>query len=173
MNIRKILIAAGILAAIALGRYLYFLPSLSSGMAPPDFEATLPSGESFRLSTLHDKYILMHFWGSWCGPCRRENPALNAIYEQYRHRNFTIVSVAIEKDPARWQIARAQDKLPWPHHVLELTSSFRFFDSPIAQQFGVKKLPTLFLIAPGGQIAMVDPDLDRLKEKLAVLFARQ
>jgi thiol-disulfide isomerase/thioredoxin len=169
MNPKKILIAAGLITAIAIGRYVYFLPSLSSGMAPPDFEATLPGGEPFRLSSLQDKYVLLHFWGSWCGPCRKENPELRAIYEQYQHKNFTIVSVAIEKDPARWERARTQDGLPWPYHILELTSSFRFFDAPVAVQFGVKKLPTLFLLAPGGQIVLVDPGLEKLREKLAGL----
>ena len=154
-----------IVVAVVVGRYLYFRPRFSGGESAPNFEAYTPEGTSFRLSDLHGRYVLMHFWGSWCGPCRRENPQLVALYRRYGGKKFSIVSVAVERDDTRWESARVQDGLNWPMQCMEITPSLRFFDSPIANLFGVKKLPTLFLLNPKGHIVATDPspaELDKL-----------
>lgn len=160
------ILAAGALALFLLGRYLYFLPRLDSGAAAPDFSAVLPSGQPFQLSQLRDRYVLLHFWGSWCGPCRRENRKLTGLYDRYKDAGFAIVSVGIEQDTARWKRAIARDGLSWPHQFIETTPSLRFFDSPIANSFGVKKLPALFLLRPGGSIEAVDPAWNELEAAL-------
>jgi len=151
---------------ILAGRYIYFMPRLDSGETAPVFSATLPDGSPFLLDQLRGKYVLMHFWGSWCGPCRSENPQLTALYQRYGGDRFEIVSVGIEKDPARWERARKQDGLSWPWQLVEITPSLRFFDSPIANQFSVKKLPTLFLLNPEGQIVLVDVSVEKLTQYL-------
>lgn len=147
---------------ILAGRYIYFMPRLGSGETAPAFSATLPDGSRFQLDQLRGRYVLMHFWGSWCGPCRSENPQLSALHQRYGGERFEIVSVGIEKDSARWERARKQDGLNWPWQLVEITPSFRFFDSPIANQFSVKKLPTLFLLNPEGEIVLVDVSVDKL-----------
>jgi len=159
-------IALAAIIAIMAGRYLYFMPCLASGATSPDFSADLPSGEPFRLSDLHDRYVLIHFWGSWCGPCRAENPQLVELYSRHGGADFAIVSVGIEKDSARWGRARAQDGLLWPYHFIEITPSLRFFNSPIANQFGVKKLPMLFLLRPGGEVVLADPEIEDVEKLL-------
>ena len=121
---------------ILAGRYIYFMPQLDSGENAPAFSATLPDGSRFQLDQLKGRYVLMHFWGSWCGPCRSENPQLVALYQRFGGEHFEIVSVGIEKDPARWERAGKQDGLNWPFQLVEITPSFRFFDSPIANQIG-------------------------------------
>jgi thiol-disulfide isomerase/thioredoxin len=150
--------------AVVVGRYLYFRPRFSGDESAPDFEAFTAEGLSFRLSDLRGKYVLMHFWGSWCGPCRRENPQLVELYRRYGGEQFSIVSVAIERDDTRWENARLQDGLYWPLQCMEITPSLRFFDSPIANLFGVKKLPTLFLLNPQGHIIATDPSPAKLDE---------
>lgn len=147
---------------ILAGRYFYFMPRLDSGENAPAFSATLPDGSPFELDQLRESYVLMHFWGSWCGPCRSENPQLAALYQRYGGKGFEIVSVGIEKDPIRWERARNQDGLNWPWQLVEITPSVRFFDSPIANQFSVKKLPTLFLLNPDGKIVLVDVSVEKL-----------
>jgi thiol-disulfide isomerase/thioredoxin len=142
--------------AILVGRYIYFLPRYSGGESAPDFEAVLQDGKAFRLSDLRGKYVVLHFWGSWCGPCRRENPQLVVFNQKFGSEKVSMVSVAIEKDGTRWENALKQDDLNWPLQFMETTPSLRFFDSPIANLFGVKKLPTLFLLDPAGEIVAAD-----------------
>ena len=151
---------------ILAGRYIYFMPRLDSGETAPAFSASLPDGSRFQLDQLKGKYVLMHFWGSWCGPCRSENPQLVALYQRFGGERFEIVSVGIEKDAARWERAIKQDGLNWPWQLVEITPSFRFFDSPIANQFSVKKLPTLFLLNPEGEIVLVDVSVEKLAQYL-------
>ncbi len=159
-------ILIAVIAIVAIGRIAYFWPKYKSGESAPEFQATLPDGKGFRLSALRNKYVLLHFWGSWCGPCRVENPQLVALYKKYKGDKFDIVSVAIEKDASRWQRALTQDGLTWPYQMMEITPSLRFFDAPIANQFGVKKLPSLFLLRPGGAIILVDPSIEELQHAL-------
>ena len=153
--------------AAFLGRYIYFLPRYSGGESAPNFEAVLPDGQGFRLSDLKGKYVVLHFWGSWCGPCRRENPQLVVLNQKFGNEKVSMVSVAIEKDGTRWETARLQDGLNWPLQFMETTPSLRFFDSPIANQFGVKKLPTLFLLNPDGKIVAADASPTALEALLS------
>lgn len=166
-NNKRLLIAAAIaLALLYGGRYLYFLPRLPSGTAAPQVSGVLVDGMPFRLSEMKDRYVLLHFWGSWCGPCRAENRELVELYKRYGGPGFAIVSVGVEQDTARWQRAIDRDGLNWPHHLIEISPSLRFFNAPIANAFGVKQLPTTFLLRPGLEIQAVNPSPQELEALL-------
>ena len=143
-------------------KHFYMQPDFAEKDEAPDFIAMLPDGKAFKLSELRGHYVLLDFWGSWCGPCIRGMPDLKALYQKYEGKKFqeadgfTIVSVAVEKDKERWARALDRYQMPWPYQVLDPASSFRFFDSPIANEYGVKQLPTKFLIDQNGHIAGVD-----------------
>lgn len=145
-----------------VGRYLYFLPKYKAGAGAPDFIISA-SDPVLRLSSLKGNYVLVQFWGSWCGPCRQENPILTSIYEKYKQAKFKeatafeIVGVAVERDSIHWQNAVRQDELSWRYQVLDNTSSFKFFNGAIASQYGVKQLPSNFLLNAQGII--IDNDL--------------
>ncbi|RMG73568.1 MAG: TlpA family protein disulfide reductase, partial [Bacteroidetes bacterium] len=114
-----------LVAGFYLGRYLYFLPKQDAGQQAPDFGARLHTGQDFQLSQLRGQYVLLDFWGSWCGPCRAESPAMRELYHRYAQRKdatgagFTIVSIGVEKDRARWLAAIAADGRDWPYHILD------------------------------------------------------
>lgn len=157
-------------------KFFYMQPSYKDGEKAPDFIGMLPDGEAFKLSQLQGKYVLLDFWGSWCGPCIRESPALVALYNKYGDKSFkdaegfTIVSVAIDKKKTRWAKTVERLGLNWPYQLMDPVSNFKFFDSPIANEYGVKQVPTKFLIDEKGQIVSVDPtveEIDRfLQEKM-------
>jgi thiol-disulfide isomerase/thioredoxin len=143
---------------ITVVKHFYFQPAFSGGEKAPDFIALLPDGTGFKLSDLKGKYVLIDFWGSWCGPCLKEIPALVELHDKYEHakfRNadgFAIVSVGVEKDEARWESAIERFGMDWRYHVFDPVSNFKFFDAPISNQFGVKQLPTKFLLNEKGKI---------------------
>jgi thiol-disulfide isomerase/thioredoxin len=110
--------------------------------------------------------VLLQFWGSWCGPCRQENPELLRLYKKYHEKGFEIFSIGIEYNEGAWRNALKNDQMEWPYHSMESAD----FGGPLATQFNIKSIPTTFLLNPEGVIMGVSlpPDyLDKmLSEKL-------
>jgi hypothetical protein len=75
---------------------------LAPGKPAPDFEETLVHGKTMKLSDLQGKVVLLDFWASWCGPCRRENPTVVALYEKYKEQGFTVMSVSLDQNRDKW-----------------------------------------------------------------------
>lgn len=152
---RKFWIPLLLLAAWFGGRAWYFAPAVAEKESAPNFSAVRADGQSFQLSDLAGGYVLLEFWGSWCGPCRRESPLLVGLHQQIGDR-LTIVSVAIERDSSAWIRARTQDAKWWEYQVMDKTDSFKFLGGQVATQYGVKQVPTNFLIDPQGQILAIN-----------------
>jgi len=153
LNVLLVVLVLGFIA-----NYVYRLPKFDDGETAPQFTATLADGSEFALSNLKGKYVLLDFWGSWCAPCRRENPALVALYNKYSNKQyadasgFEIVSVAIETNEKNWSRAIKNDGLHWKNHIAQLDR----FKSPIAVQYGVREIPTKYLLGPEGNIISVN-----------------
>jgi thiol-disulfide isomerase/thioredoxin len=151
-----------IVAVLYVGKYFYQRPQFVNGHTAPDFTAKTINGEKISLSSLRGQYVLLDFWGSWCGPCRMDNPNLVALYERYHGtafkdaKDFTIVSVAIERNAESWKRAMMQDGLTWPYQILDLTTSMRFINSPVAGIFKIRSLPSSYLINPNGNVMGVN-----------------
>ncbi len=148
MKHKTTLILLSLLALVAFVFYKYRQPRFVAGENAPDFEVGLLTGERAKLSDLKGKYVLLQFWGSWCGPCRRENPELVALYQKYHDRGFEIFSIGLEQNPRAWQSAIAQDGMVWKYHSMESAE----FKGGRAEQFNVHQIPTTFLINAQGVI---------------------
>jgi thiol-disulfide isomerase/thioredoxin len=156
------------LAAVSLyfiGKYLYAKPRFVNGESAPDFTAMTAQNASFQLAQLRGSYILLDFWGSWCGPCIQEAPQLKNLYSQFKNTAFTdaqsfeIVSIGIEKDETRWRNAiKSLGIDAWTH-----ASDFRYMDSPIALQYGVRTVPTKYLLNTEGVIIGVNQSIEEIE----------
>ncbi|WP_295125290.1 TlpA disulfide reductase family protein [uncultured Chitinophaga sp.] len=132
------------------------------GKEAPAFEAVDVNGNKLSLASLRGKYVLLDFWASWCVPCRAENPHVVAAYEQFKDKGFTVVSVSLDHDKAKWIEAIAKDQLNWTH-ISELKAS----QEPVAKLYGIQAIPDNFLVAPDGRIVAAQLRGEVLKTTLA------
>lgn len=165
---RKIIVAIGF-GLLALASY-YFIgrsPEASLGKQAPSFSAKLINGEPFELSDLRGQYVLLDFWGSWCPPCRKDNPNLVRLYNEFNQTNFEdgsgfdLVTIALEKNDRGWRRAAEKDGFIWKHQIVEEAKIVLL--SPLAQKYAVKEIPAKFLIDPSGNIVGVNQPYEEIK----------
>ncbi len=126
------------------------------GQKAPDLQYEDPQGKILKLSEINKgRVLLVDFWASWCGPCRRANPGLVAFYEKYKDqkfkdakKGFAIVSVSLDQGKDKWVAAIEKDKLSWPWHMSDLGG----WRSKAAAAYGVSFIPQAFLIDAQGNI---------------------
>ena len=142
------------------------LETVLPGNRAPDFASTAPDGSTIRFSEhLGEGYVLLDFWAAWCGPCRRENPNLVAAYQQYKDKGFNVYGVSLDKTREAWLKAIEADGLTWPQ-VSDLT----FWNSEAAALYGVRAIPSNFLIGPDGTIVARNLRGEDLHKKLEELL---
>lgn len=129
-----------------------------------DFSQPDSAGKQISLSQFKGKYVLLDFWASWCQPCRRENPNIVAAFNQFKDKNFAILSVSIDQDRANWLQAIKTDNLTWTH-VSDLQGR-----NAAAQLYHVNSIPQNFLIDPNGNVIAKNLRGEDLKNKLAEIL---
>lgn len=134
-----------------------------SGIEAPQFTLNDREGNPVSLADFRGKYVLLDFWASWCRPCRASMPGLKEIYAAYRDKGLEIIGVSVDTDAAAWKKAVEDDQLPWIH-----VNDIKGEDSA-AGKYGVKAIPTMFLIDPEGNM-IGKMDHDALHEKLSELL---
>jgi peroxiredoxin len=125
------------------------------GMDAPEISLPGPDGKTHSLSDLKGKVVLLDFWASWCGPCRRANPHVVDMYKKYKSKGFEVFSVSLDRPDGKekWMEAIKQDGLIWNNHVSDL----KYWDCAPAATYGVRSIPKTFLIGKDGKIVAVDP----------------
>lgn len=138
------------------------------GAEAPDITLPSPDGNTYSLSDLRGKYVLLDFWASWCRPCRAENPNVVENYKRFHDKGLEIFSVSLDKEKAAWEKAIQDDQLVWPWHVSDL----QYWSSAPAKKYGVNSIPANFLIDPQGKIIATNLRGPALGQKLAEIFSK-
>lgn len=120
---------------------------LEIGDIAPDFSLPDTKGTPVTLAQFRGKTTLIDFWAAWCGPCRRENPNVVAVYQKYKDKGFQVLGVSLDNDKQKWQEAISKDNLTWAQ-----VSDLKNFDSVIVPIYQVEGIPTNFLIDKNGVI---------------------
>jgi thiol-disulfide isomerase/thioredoxin len=160
---------------------LLLISSLSShaqiaiGKKAPEMAFTTPTGDTLKLSSLKGKVVLLDFWASWCGPCRRQSPNLVQLYKEYETKKwmkgtkgFAIYSYSLDRDKASWENAIKADNLYWKTHASDLM----FWGGAGAKVYGVNSIPRTYLIDEGGFIIAINPSYELIKSELNKRLAK-
>jgi thiol-disulfide isomerase/thioredoxin len=136
------------------------------GNPAPDIWMDMVNGGDMKLSDLRGKYVLIDFWASWCGPCRKENPNVVRLYKKYKDKGFTVFSVSLDDNAASWKSAIESDGLEWPYHVSDLKK----WNSIVVQLYKFEGIPHTVLIDKKGTIIGKNLRGIELENKLKELF---
>lgn len=156
------------------------------GQPAPDIVMEDVNGKVRKLSDLKGQVVLLDFWASWCGPCRRANPKVVETYHKFKDDGFTVFNVSLDgldertkarfpadqlntqlkKSKERWIDAIKKDQLVWDNHVSDLKK----WDSAAAALYGVRSIPTTFLIDQNGIIVAANPNKNNLEAEIKKLL---
>ncbi|MCB9338610.1 MAG: TlpA family protein disulfide reductase [Lewinellaceae bacterium] len=135
------------------------------GGEAPDFTMNNVDDQPVKLSDFRGKVMLVDFWASWCGPCRRENPNVLKAYSKYHDKGFDVLGVSLDKTKESWLGAIEKDGLVWNH-----VSDLKGWQNEAAQLYGVSSIPHTVLVDREGKIIARNLRGEALDAKLAEIF---
>jgi thiol-disulfide isomerase/thioredoxin len=138
---------------------------LEVGGIAPDIIMKNMDGVEMKMSSLRGKIVLIDFWASWCGPCRKENPNVVKLYNQYKDKGFEILGVSLDDNPDKWKAAVLHDGLTWKH-----VSDLKGWQNSAAQTYQVSSIPFTVLLDKNGRIIAKGLRGSDLEFKLAELL---
>jgi peroxiredoxin len=152
-----------------LGDRIAIARKTAIGNVAPEFVQNDTLGNPIALSSFRGKYVLVDFWASWCGPCRRENPMVVKAFQQFQAKGFTIVGVSLDQPGAKekWMDAIHKDALTWTH-----VSDLKYWENEVAKQYGIRAIPQNFLLDPSGKIIAKNLNGETLEKKLTEVFTK-
>ncbi|MES2568000.1 MAG: TlpA disulfide reductase family protein [Bacteroidota bacterium] len=136
--------------------------AIKVGAEAPELILPMPNDKDLALSSLRGKVVLIDFWASWCGPCRKEMPNVKRAYEKYKNKGFEILGVSLDKDRDAWLGAISKDGMTWPQ-----VSDLKFWQSEACQIYAVQSIPYTVLVDKEGKIIATDLRGAQLDKKLS------
>ena len=163
----KKFIFTGVLAFLAVASSKAQMPAV--GTKATELSYKDPNGKEISLSSLKGNIVLIDFWASWCGPCRRNNPSVVASYNKYQGKKFktgikgfTVYSVSLDQNAEAWKQAVKQDGLVWANHVSDLKG----WSSEGAAKYGIRSIPQTVLVDETGFVIAINPTHDLIDQIL-------
>lgn len=152
---------------VELKNYFSVLKKTAVGQKFTDFSMNTPEGQTVKLSDFisQNKYTLIDFWASWCGPCRREMPVVVEAYKNFKAKGFGIVGVSLDEDLDKWKKAITDLNITWPQ-----MSDLKGWQCEGAKLYGVRGIPATVLVDQEGTIVARDLRGDDLGKKLGELM---
>lgn len=141
-----------------MGLSLNLFSQMTPGQTAAEISLPDMTGKAVSLSEFKGKVVLIDFWASWCGPCRRNNPRLVKLYNKYHEKGLEIYGVSLDEDSGDWKKAVQHDKISWIQVIDD-----KGWQSPAASLYGVDMIPSSFLLDRGGIIRTINaegPDLE-------------
>ena len=137
------------------------LKKLPVASMAPEIKMNTPEGKSLTLSSFKGKVVLIDFWASWCGPCRKENPHVVEMYRKFKNKNFEIFGVSLDKNLNEWKDAVRKDGIKWPQ-----VSDLKMWDSEVVKTYLIEAIPYTVLIDKEGKIIAKGLTGTELEQKL-------
>jgi len=153
----KLMVSA--IAALLLSTTIY--AQTEKGAEAPDIQLPNVKGEITKLSSLKGKIVLIDFWASWCGPCRKSMPRLRELYKKYKDKGFEIYGISLDTEKDSWKKAIFEDGIKWSQ-VIDIEGN-------VATKWQVQYIPTSYLLDKSGRVVAINAEgaeLEKLLQKL-------
>ncbi len=137
------------------------LKKVPVGSIAPEIKLNTPDGKQLSLSSFRGKTVLIDFWASWCGPCRRGNPHVVEMYRKFKNKNFEIVGVSLDDNINAWKDAIKRDHITWIQG-----SELKKWDSEVVKVYNIDAIPYTVLIDKNGKIIAKGLSGVELEQKL-------
>lgn len=136
------------------------LKKVAVGQIAPDFSQNDADGNPIKFSDIYSKHelTLLDFWASWCGPCRRENPNVVAVFNDFKDKGFTVFGVSLDRDKDAWLKGIEEDGLTWAH-----VSDLAYWNNAAAKLYAVSGIPHSVLVDKNGKIIAKNKREDELR----------
>ncbi|MDY6326625.1 MAG: TlpA disulfide reductase family protein [Bacteroidales bacterium] len=147
----------------------YATDLLKAGTPAPDFKINTDKGKPLTFSKFaKGHYVVLDFWASWCPDCRKDAPQMVSMYEKFHSKGVKFIGVSFDTDKEKWLAGIESLKLPYTQ-VCELVSKSQ---SPTAAAYGVKWIPSVYLIDPEGNVVLSTVLSHKIEKKLEEIFEK-
>lgn len=144
------------------------LKKVAVGQTAPDFTQNDPDGNPVKFSDIYsqNELTLLDFWAAWCGPCRRENPNVVAVFNDFNDKGFTVFGVSLDRDKEAWLKAIEDDGLTWTH-----VSDLAYWNNTVAKEYAVQSIPQSLLVDKNGTIVAKNKREEELRKAVEEFLA--